>query len=148
MRIRFFLFTLLAINTNICFSQDYIGKDFISAKNEIKKLFVQNGFTFLKEEKIKIYDSPNLKSSQSLLFKEEFVINLSNNKFENLSSYQIYTDRKDVIDKIKGLLNFSKWEYIGSKPDGTKEYKLKDLLISFSERPKDSTMRYSLFFYH
>ncbi|WP_116790435.1 hypothetical protein [Flavobacterium psychrotrophum] len=140
-------FLLFIICQFSCFSQDYIGKDFNVGKADLKKDFANKGFNFIKE-KSKTYNSGAFVSSVDLLYKEEFVVIINKNKFDNIASFQIYTNHEKIMEKIKNVFSFSSWKYEQTIEDGiAKVYTFKDVTIKLTKSPDSSIMKYTLFFY-
>ena len=139
-------FLLFIVCQSSCFAQDYIGKDFNSGKADLKKIFASKGFNFLRE-KTKLH-SGVLVSSVDLLYKEEFVTIINKNTFDNIASFQIYTNHVKIMEKIKNIFSFSSWKYEQTIENGiTKVYTFKGVTIKLTESTDSSIMKYTLFFY-
>jgi hypothetical protein len=123
-----------------------VGTNYDSGKEEIKKIFRDSGYQFIKEQNVPVC-SAYFDTTVELLFKEGFVVSIAENSKSKIFSVLVYTVDKKRFDEIKELLGFSSWEYFrtennSSQPD--KYYSYQETNIRIIERPKEVRRKYGI----
>lgn len=110
--------------SHISFAQVPMGKDLEKGKTEFINFMKNNGFTFLKQQKVEAmkYNKETGKADihtgnfyYKILFKEEVKILIYFNEYENINEINILPEKEMNKDKILKVLNFENWEFLYDK---------------------------------
>lgn len=99
------------------FGQIPIAEDINIGKAKLLMTFKKNGFTFIKESKLRPYKTNPVTGKRDIpddeffeiLFKEEITLDVFYNRFGNITNILIRTEDLDYFEKLKNMFSFSKW---------------------------------------
>ncbi len=126
---RFLIALLLIFSIQFSYCQLPMKQDSLIGAEKMQKLMTDNGFTFYKANKY-----PKINSSGKaleLLYKEEVTVSIYFNEYNNIRSIAIRTGNDSVIDKLKKIVGFAKWQY---QPEN--EYKLNGYKCQYVYKPQ------------
>lgn len=147
---KYLLITITLIFTiQFSYSQLPMKKDSVIGTKQMQKLMTDNGFTFYKTE-VRPKDGKFNKSIE-IFYKEEVRLWIRYNDFNNIENIAIYTGNENVIENIKNVVEYDKWEfshteknYLGSK----KIYKVHNFSAQFVYEPEyidDTSGKHSVY---
>ncbi len=126
-----------------------IGADFQIGSKEILQHMKVSGFNLASNED---YTIDGKKLGTTYYFKEELQLDISYNKFGNISNVCFRTQWEYNSKSLMKVLNSDKWTPVGFKqlPDGGEEdnYKLNDMRILYIYRPSEGDhLTYQICYY-
>jgi hypothetical protein len=104
-------------------------QDSLIGAKKMQKLMTDSGFTFYKANKYPKINSAG--KTLELLYKEEVTVDIYFNDYNNIKSIAIRTGNDSVIDKLKKIVGFDKWQY-----QSDNEYKLNGYKCQYVYNPK------------
>ena len=133
---QFLIIILTICSIQIAYAQLPMKKDSVIGTKQMKKLMVENGFNFYKQE---VHPkNGNLNKSLEVFYKEEVRLNIWYNDFNNIENIAIYTGNESFVDEIKNVVEYDKWIFSHTEKDflhTNRIYKINNSSAQFVYKP-------------